>query len=1125
MKKLKLISMILAVIMVVSMLPLGMVSAFAAGPGDEENPTIGTAAEFVEFMNNWIGTAGYYDGKTVKLTADIDLTGVELPKLYKESATAGTYEKIENTFTGTFDGQNHTISGYAIVESRSDGISNPELINDVYGLFGRTLAGTATIQNLTLNGVLGKDYVGQPKSGAVVNAADVGALYGWIDGTLTVENVTVNGITSGSRSAGFVYGVSGEGTATFTNCEMGGKVLNHWVQKTYDGVGGFVGRNDGEVEITNCLMSGYVAEMRLNTTTGGDNGMIHMGGLVGYNSGSLEISGSIVSGTVVSHSTEVKTATANVGLGGFVGYSKGTCTITGSMVHQFAKLEAKLPASATTTSGYNVGGFVGRSENSTGALTVVNCAMYGTVTSNSARSGLYFGHSGAADFTLKGCISGGSGTMNTRSNQLGYGGTITNNNANYNIQTSNSNQGMASTYAKNSICDRPYYVTAANLYTLDKLTTAVKALIDAADSTDPNGEVAGVTTQFGPANWTFSGSALPVPVGCESLYNSMMANVTIDSYGDLMTFAAQLNASNTFEGKTVKMTADVVVNDGWNAFTKTNDTLTGDDTTTEKAITAAAILWPVGGGKSFAGTFDGQGHTISGIYQVVVAQNVGIFGIVAENKTATIKNVKIVNSYVRGAQGTGGLFGIAQATVNIDNVYANINVDSGYVNTTLGTSNYSGSSNRSNGTAGLIGGCNGKAVSYTITNTVFDGEVYGGHLRGVSAFCGNATTAGTITINNCYAKATLTSDAAKASSGKQAGAGAFVGYAGNNAAEINISNAIADCKYTGTTSVVGCLVGGAHTAATYTFANVTYVDYADDNASLVIASNAVAKDKEGVVIATLSINGKTFDESKLAADFTEEEWKTYGVKKVASAAKLPPVLFALNVSDMSVTLTDDLAINLYADYAIANKDYEGDDIVVTKVGDEYRISYVNILPQQIGDDVVFDLGTAGKKTENIQSYLTWLLDDEKAKHVAADLLRYGAAAQIKADYKTDALVTAGLEPTLEGLGTDFEVDEIQASAPNVANKGIIEGMALRLENSLAMIAGDENQTVIATTPVMASQMDETLKLDAGNGSYVECSVAWYVKAALNGGVTDEADLDLIKAIYAYGLSAKAYANA
>ena len=86
MKKLKITSLILVVIMVVSMLPLGMISAWAAENAAQPDYKIGTAAEFVQFMNNWLNNAGYYDGKVVALTDDIDLTGVTLPKFYKKEA-------------------------------------------------------------------------------------------------------------------------------------------------------------------------------------------------------------------------------------------------------------------------------------------------------------------------------------------------------------------------------------------------------------------------------------------------------------------------------------------------------------------------------------------------------------------------------------------------------------------------------------------------------------------------------------------------------------------------------------------------------------------------------------------------------------------------------------------------------------------------------------------------------------------------------------------------------------------------------------------------------------------------------------------------------------------------------
>ena len=281
----------------------------------------------------------------------------------------------------------------------------------------------------------------------------------------------------------------------------------------------------------------------------------------------------------------------------------------------------------------------------------------------------------------------------------------------------------------------------------------------------------------------------------------------------------------------------------------------------------------------------------------------------------------------------------------------------------------------------------------------------------------------------------------------------------------------------------------------YTLENITYVDTGDN------VSAPFGRGNGSPILNTETV--------KDIAALTENEWATYGVKKVASAAALPAVLFAQNVSTMSVTLTDDLAANLYADFAIANEAYEGDDIVVTKVGDEYRISYVDILPQQIGDDIVIDLGTAGKKTVCIKDYLIALLSDANAKHVAADLLRYGAAAQTYSGYKTTALVTAGLD--LNGLGTTFT----SVTATNPVKGTNVTQIALRLDNSLALVGNDGT-----TVSVNATDMD-TVKT-VGDA---QCSVAAYVKWALSetSGL-EQAQKDLIRAIYAYGLSAKAYAN-
>lgn len=57
----------------------------------------------------------------------------------------------------------------------------------------------------------------------------------------------------------------------------------------------------------------------------------------------------------------------------------------------------------------------------------------------------------------------------------------------------------------------------------------------------------------------------------------------------------------------------------------------------------------------FKGTFDGQGHTISGLYVNLKKNYVGLFGCVG--KGGTVKNVTLADSYVSGANYVGGICG------------------------------------------------------------------------------------------------------------------------------------------------------------------------------------------------------------------------------------------------------------------------------------------------------------------------------------------------------------------------------------------------------------------------------------------------------------------------------------
>ena len=148
MKK-RLLSLALAFVLAFSLLPT---AAWAAGTGAVNDPIeISNEAELQKFR-----TRVNEGEKTLcaKLTADITLTGKWTP-ISNKSAIASAY-------SGTFDGDKHTISGLQISATAAN-----------QGLFG--LINGATIQNLKVSGEVSstKSYVGgivgKVQSGTIEN--------------------------------------------------------------------------------------------------------------------------------------------------------------------------------------------------------------------------------------------------------------------------------------------------------------------------------------------------------------------------------------------------------------------------------------------------------------------------------------------------------------------------------------------------------------------------------------------------------------------------------------------------------------------------------------------------------------------------------------------------------------------------------------------------------------------------------------------------------------------------------------------------------------------------------------------------------------------------------------------
>ena len=217
---------------------------------------------------------------------------------FKEWTPIGMGETSPNVYTGTFDGQSHTISGLYF---------NQEDSYDV-GLFG---CNSGKIANA---GILDSYFYG---------TSNVGGVSGNNKGTIT--NCYNTGSVSGIGSVG---GVSGYNyTGRITDCYNTGNVSG-----SKDFVGGVIGHNKGN--ITNCYNAGSVSG---NGYVGGVNGINYTGSITDcYNTGSVSGSEDNVGGVNGYNDGGTITNSYNAGsvsdteryVGGVIGRNESNATIT-----------------------------------------------------------------------------------------------------------------------------------------------------------------------------------------------------------------------------------------------------------------------------------------------------------------------------------------------------------------------------------------------------------------------------------------------------------------------------------------------------------------------------------------------------------------------------------------------------------------------------------------------------------------------------------------------------------------------------------------------------------------------------------------------------------------------------
>lgn len=299
-----------------------------------------------------------------KLAADIDLS-------VNYSAGWTPIGTDSAPFTGTFDGDNHTISNLTISSS-----------GDYQGLFGY-ISG-ATIQNLNLTGV------------SVAGGSYVGALAGYSDSS-TISSCSIAGtLITGN---GHVGGLLGFNTGILSYCSGNVPVTADF------NAGGLIGTNNGEIRYSNVSDSASV------------QGRLYVGGLIGVNNSTATVNHCYAVNTVTGVSTPYDT-------GGLIGRNFADITIcyaTGNVsgyinVGALIGLNASSAvvtycyATGNTSGSLRVGGFIGEIQSGC----VVNYC-YGTGLANSGSSGGLIGALNGTSCTVTNSYCNSANTDN------GYG--------------------------------------------------------------------------------------------------------------------------------------------------------------------------------------------------------------------------------------------------------------------------------------------------------------------------------------------------------------------------------------------------------------------------------------------------------------------------------------------------------------------------------------------------------------------------------------------------------------------------------------------------------------------------------------------------------------------------------
>ena len=234
----------------------------------------------------------------------------------------------------------------------------------------------------------------------------------------------------------------------------------------------------------------------------------------------------------------------------------------------------------------------------------------------------------------------------------------------------------------------------------------------------------------------------------------------ISNASELRKLADDVNSGKTYEDKHFSLVSDIIIN---------KNVLKSDGTLNASAVSQFELWHPIGGQGSlynrFKGYFEGNNHTISGIYVNQETTDVGLFG----HFDGKLYDLTLKDSYIRGTGSVGGIAGVAPGAYfyNIKN-YAFVEGDdnSDYIGGIAGDKvsgtkfrmcvNYGKVSGYSH-VAGIVGGSNQGTFCYDCANY---GEIRGNlYVAGIiSRVYGNKFQGGSTGAYNCLNKGIVKSE-------------------------------------------------------------------------------------------------------------------------------------------------------------------------------------------------------------------------------------------------------------------------------------------------------------------------------------------------------------------------------